>query len=432
MKNIDDSEKALNFATSPVVLLRSLNNFWTKLIGSGSRDAVLNSICQSACDVLGTSHCILAVIKNAQTLVAKAFGGTRLGGYGALLNLEVPISNSPYEDIFSHSHQFSQGEAGSASLIAPELLNSYYLIFPVVNFRGEIKGVFHLYDPQSRGPKEQLRFFEIEAGRSYANLAGLAISLTNSKTSAFFRDHTEINQKALSSMNDIILYILKSKDIKSAIVGTLQKVCNLTGLDRACVYLRDPTETELYLAVHYGMTSEYVAAIDHIQFGEGFSGKVVISGQTIVTDDVSNDTRLSRVIVKKNNLKSYVCIPIPGKLHILGTLAVIGTTSRLFDKSEINLLETIAYNIGMLLEMAKLAFGNWCTRNLAPNAHNKKNALTSQEKKIVELLQEACAPKQIAGLLGISDKTVRNHISNIYKKMDVNDRSELLIKLLKA
>jgi DNA-binding NarL/FixJ family response regulator len=53
---------------------------------------------------------------------------------------------------------------------------------------------------------------------------------------------------------------------------------------------------------------------------------------------------------------------------------------------------------------------------------NKKHTLTSRERAILRLASEGLANPEIAETLGISDGTVRNHISNIYTKLEVNTR----------
>jgi DNA-binding NarL/FixJ family response regulator len=53
---------------------------------------------------------------------------------------------------------------------------------------------------------------------------------------------------------------------------------------------------------------------------------------------------------------------------------------------------------------------------------NKKHTLTSRERAILRLAAEGLANPEIAETLGISDGTVRNHISNIYTKLEVNSR----------
>lgn len=60
-----------------------------------------------------------------------------------------------------------------------------------------------------------------------------------------------------------------------------------------------------------------------------------------------------------------------------------------------------------------------------------KGILTSREKEIFELLVLNKSTKEIAVLLGISEKTVRNHISNTMQKLEVKSRAQAVIELLK-
>lgn len=57
--------------------------------------------------------------------------------------------------------------------------------------------------------------------------------------------------------------------------------------------------------------------------------------------------------------------------------------------------------------------------------------LTDREKEVFDLLVVSKTTKDIADILNISEKTVRNHISNVIQKLGVNDRSSALVELLK-
>ena len=57
--------------------------------------------------------------------------------------------------------------------------------------------------------------------------------------------------------------------------------------------------------------------------------------------------------------------------------------------------------------------------------------LTAREKEIFNLLIENNTTSDIASLLHISEKTVRNHISNVIQKLDVSSRSQAIIELIK-
>ena len=57
--------------------------------------------------------------------------------------------------------------------------------------------------------------------------------------------------------------------------------------------------------------------------------------------------------------------------------------------------------------------------------------LTPREKEIFNLLIENNRTKEISNKLNISEKTVRNHISNVMQKLGVKGRAAAVIELLK-
>ncbi len=59
------------------------------------------------------------------------------------------------------------------------------------------------------------------------------------------------------------------------------------------------------------------------------------------------------------------------------------------------------------------------------------DGLTGREIEILKLLAAGLANKQIATTLGISEKTVRNHVSNLYEKLHIYDRSQAVMYALK-
>jgi DNA-binding NarL/FixJ family response regulator len=55
------------------------------------------------------------------------------------------------------------------------------------------------------------------------------------------------------------------------------------------------------------------------------------------------------------------------------------------------------------------------------------DGLTGREIEILKLLAGGMANKQIAFKLKISEKTVRNHVSNMYEKLQIYDRSQAVL-----
>ncbi len=60
-----------------------------------------------------------------------------------------------------------------------------------------------------------------------------------------------------------------------------------------------------------------------------------------------------------------------------------------------------------------------------------KSILTKREKEVFNLLITNKSTKEIATILGISEKTVRNHISNAMQKLGVKGRAQAVIELIK-
>lgn len=60
-----------------------------------------------------------------------------------------------------------------------------------------------------------------------------------------------------------------------------------------------------------------------------------------------------------------------------------------------------------------------------------KGILTKREKQVFDLLIANNSTFDIANKLKISEKTVRNHISNVIQKLGVKGRSGAVVELLK-
>ena len=60
-----------------------------------------------------------------------------------------------------------------------------------------------------------------------------------------------------------------------------------------------------------------------------------------------------------------------------------------------------------------------------------KKILTLREREVFELLILNKSTKEIAEALNISEKTVRNHISNTMQKLGVKGRAGAVVELLK-
>lgn len=63
---------------------------------------------------------------------------------------------------------------------------------------------------------------------------------------------------------------------------------------------------------------------------------------------------------------------------------------------------------------------------------NRDNTLTERERDVLEQLCEGKSYRSIGDTLFISQDTVRSHIKSIYKKLEVNSKSEAVAKALRT
>lgn len=75
-----------------------------------------------------------------------------------------------------------------------------------------------------------------------------------------------------------------------------------------------------------------------------------------------------------------------------------------------------------------MAGGDGLGSREGPGRHTPVLAsLTPREREILTLIAQGHSNREIAKLLYVSESTVKNHISSIYKKVGLNGRSRLVL-----
>lgn len=59
------------------------------------------------------------------------------------------------------------------------------------------------------------------------------------------------------------------------------------------------------------------------------------------------------------------------------------------------------------------------------------DGLTARELEMLRLIAKGMLAKEIARALAVSEKTVRNHLSSIYRKLDIYDRAQAVVYAMK-
>lgn len=156
------------------------------------------------------------------------------------------------------------------------------------------------------------------------------------------------------TLNKISSVISQSLDLQEILCSALEQVLRAADLDTGGIYIYDEKSGLLKVAAQHGFKPEFIKEIDNLEYGEGFSGQVMESGQPLVIRDISQDSRLSRGIVKEAGLRSLAVVPLRSKQKTLGTLFLISHDLRDFDEEEMQLLISAGQQIGVAVDNASL------------------------------------------------------------------------------
>lgn len=74
---------------------------------------------------------------------------------------------------------------------------------------------------------------------------------------------------------------------------------------------------------------------------------------------------------------------------------------------------------------------NRVLESIKPTKSSDANSLTPREKEVLVLIRDGLTNREIAKKLFLSEKTVKNHLNNIFKKIEVNDRTNAALYAVK-
>jgi DNA-binding NarL/FixJ family response regulator len=104
----------------------------------------------------------------------------------------------------------------------------------------------------------------------------------------------------------------------------------------------------------------------------------------------------------------------------------------LIDEATLNNFREMT--VGDFLESLKEQRAARAERHLRPlpSAKEMSILLSERELQVVRLIAEGLANKEISRRLGLSDKTVKNHISHILAKLQLTARTQVAVHALRT
>lgn len=135
---------------------------------------------------------------------------------------------------------------------------------------------------------------------------------------------------------------------------------------------------------------------------------------------------------KQTNVKVLI-LTIHNEIEYLLRAVEIGVEGYVLKDSDSAILKKAIFSINMGDTYIQPELTPILKKRLDDKALNlnTNDSLTKREIEVLKLLAEGLFNKEIAYTLNISEKTVKNHVSNIFKKINVSDRTQAAVYAIK-
>ena len=169
---------------------------------------------------------------------------------------------------------------------------------------------------------------------------------------------------------------------------------------------------------------------------------IYVEGDTCFFDDVENmlSKRKYDIIITDMHVKNMLWVDILKRISLNKEIGIIV----LFSTNDISRLKevfTIQYSgvVALSSEVEKLVdaihtvyskkrYIDQCfNQNGNVYMNDKINLLTNRELEVLKFIGTGCFNKEIASKMDITERTVKNYVSSIFKKIEVCDRTQAAI-----
>lgn len=140
-----------------------------------------------------------------------------------------------------------------------------------------------------------------------------------------------------------------------------------------------------------------------------------------------NGIEVLKVLNQKNNLVPVIILTTYDDDKLIKEGLSLGAKGYLLkDTNRENLIRTVEAAIrGELLLQPEISTSLFNSKSETKQKHNSFDiSISERELFILQAIARGCTSKEIAFDMGISERTVKAHLTNIYSKLKVESRSE--------
>ena len=202
-----------------------------------------------------------------------------------------------------------------------------------------------------------------------------------------------------------------------------------------------------------------VIADDHSMIREGLRQLLELDGDVVVVGEAGNGEECLNMIEKvspdvvlldinmpvmnglkmlevlrnsKNKNQRVLILTIHNEVEYLMKAVEIGVEGYVLKDADSSVLKKAIYKVHSGEDYIDFTMVPLLNEKIAQEKEKvEEEKLTRREIEVLKLLAEGLFNKEIAYKLSISEKTVKNHVSNIFKKIGVFDRTQAAVYAIK-
>ncbi|MBI4297849.1 MAG: GAF domain-containing protein, partial [Chloroflexi bacterium] len=181
-------------------------------------------------------------------------------------------------------------------------------------------------------------------------VSGIANQVATAVERASLFEEGARRTRELAALNELSAALNSSLNLKEIVKAALDRAMELSGMEAGEAWLWDDEAQEMVLLTHSGLFPEAFREITKFKKGEGFPGKVALTGEPVICPDISTEDSFLRAGVKKAGFRLFVCIPLHAKGKVVGAMDLASRESRRFTPRELQLMTAVGNQVGVAME----------------------------------------------------------------------------------
>ena len=129
--------------------------------------------------------------------------------------------------------------------------------------------------------------------------------------------------------------------------------------------------------------------------------------------------------------RKVLILTIHNEVEYLLKAVEIGVNGYVLKDSELAVLRKAIFSVHHGENYIQPSLAPLLMKRMQENTSEVAEGLTKREMEVLKLIAEGMYNKEIAEKLMISEKTVKNHVSNIFRKINVSDRTQAAVYAIK-